>query len=514
MASKERLLLGIDIGATSIKAGVFTPQGRLVGLAARPNGPKPEPGGQEGWLIWDAEEIWGKACACVRQAAAEAAAAGQVLGVSVTGFGTDGTPLDDHGHQLYPIISWHDSRCLPQRDWLNEKVGPYRIYEITGYHNYPINALNRWMWLKENAPEALARCRHWLQVQDYIAFRLSAGYSTDCTIASTTMALDLRTRTWSTELLEAAGIDPSMLSPASEGGTKIGEVTQAAAERTGLPVGAAVVTGGHDCEMATLGAGVVEEETFVDITGTWEIILANLDHFTPSREAFAAGLDHECHAFPGYYNCQGLMLAGGVVEWVRSHFYRETPEPERAYATMLEEAEATPLGCDGVVVLPAFVRGMGPAQAHDPLGTILGLRTTTQRGQVVRATFEATCFQLRQQLEAIERCHDLKAESLRAVGGAQKNPLWLQMKADVTGRTVQAPLHEEITLLGAAILAGVGSGVYADVREALRTIPFPLTTYEPDGRRFEQYGDLYSRVYLKIAESLEPVYRAVHASQR
>jgi len=153
---------------------------------------------------------------------------------------------------------------------------------------------------------------------------------------------------------------------------------------------------------------------------------------------------------------------------------------------------------------------MGALQRYDPLGTVLGIRTTTSRGQVARATFECLCFQLHRQLESIEQCASLRAERLRVVAGGQKNPFWLQLKADVTGRVVEVPTNEEITLLGVAILAGVGAGIYRDVKDAFSQIAFPLVTYEPNQKAHAHYLSLYERVFQKIAPSLQPVYEEIH----
>ena len=501
------LLLGIDIGATGIKVGAFDLAGRLVASASRPNGPRPQPEGEPGWLIWDADEIWQKVCAGCREVVA-ATEGSAIRGVATTGFGADGVPLDANGERLYPFISWHDSRTAAQSEWLESRIAPERIYQITGYHNYPINTLNRLAWYRQCRPDVLEQTARWLQMQDYIAFRLSGEYATDVTIASTMMSLDLATRQWSGEMLEAGGIDPAIFAPLREAGAQIGAVTDSAAEETGLPLGAPVVTGGHDCEIATLGSGVNDPGTFLDITGTWEIILAVLSEFAPTEETRAAGLDFECHAVPGQYICQGLMIAGGVTEWVRERFYTEAAG-EEVYARMMADAAQCPIGAEGVLMLPSFVRGMGPAQRFEARGSLLGLTTVTSPGQVVRATLESLCYQLRQQTEALERHAGRVCERLRVVSGGARNPLWLQMKADVTGKTVEAPEVPEVTLLGVAILAGVGAGVYADVDEALGAIDVPLARFEPDAASHRRYSELYEQAYQQVAPGLERTYRAL-----
>jgi L-fuculokinase len=516
------LLVGIDVGATGIKAGLFDTRGRLVARATRRNAPRPQisppapllrgEGGQEAaaWLIWDGDEVWAQVCDALREVTAARPSGSVPRGVAVTGFGADGTPVDRDGRQLYPFISWHCSRTLPQVRQVAAAIDPYEAYRITGYHNYPFNTINRFLWLRKHAPGVLDQAHRWLMMQDFIAHRLSGAFSTEVTIASTTMLLDMARRDWSPRMLAIAGVPASLFPPLAEAGVRVGEVTRAAAEATGLPAGMPVATGGHDCEIGMLGSGVGEPSTFVDITGTWEMLIAMLDRFQPGREAFEKGIDTEAHAIAGKYLTQGLMPAGSVVEWVREQFYPgQAPDP--AYEAMMAEASAEPPGSGEVFVLPAFVRGSGPFAADHALGALLGLTTQTRRGQVVRAAFEALCFQMRRQLEVIERAGSaegaapLRCERLRVLGGGQRNDLWLRIKADVTGRPVEVLQHPEVTLMGVALLAGVGAGVYRDAAEAVASIEIPVTRLEPDPERQRRYEDAYGH-FLELAPALRSFY--------
>ncbi len=501
----DTVLMGIDLGATGIKAGVFALDGRLTASASRRNGPVQQPEGREGWLTWDHDDIWNKVCECTREVIGSLASPEQVKGVSVSGFGVDGAPVDEKGELLYPLSSWHDTRNLEETAWLLEQIPPYELYGITGFHNYTMQTVNRLRWLAVHAPEALNRAHRYLMTQDFLVNRLSGEFTTEITMASTTTLLDIGAGEWSERIFETIGVDPGIFPDISRSGAKIGGVTAEAAEQTGIPRGTTVATGGHDCEIGALGAGVTDPETFVDITGTWEMIIANLPSFTPDRELFEAGIDWERHCLPGRFLCQSLMIAGGVVEWMGKRFFTDVPA-DALYAAMIGEAEAYGPGAGGVAVLPSFIRGAGPFQSFDSLGTIAGLTTTTTRGQIIRAVFEASCYQLARQIGVIERSTGASCRRLRTLGGVQKNEFWLQMKADVTGLPVEVTENPEVTLLGAAILAGIGAGIYRDAADALSGMDFPMTAYEPDGERHEAYRDWYDRVFSKIAPSLAPVY--------
>jgi L-fuculokinase len=505
---KDPVLMGIDLGATGIKAGIFSLDGKLIAAASRRNAPVPQPGGKKGWLVWDADDIWDKVCQCIRQVIGHLESSSLVGGVSVSGFGVDGAPVDSEGQLLYPLSSWHDTRNMEETRWLTEQIDPYEIYEITGFHSYNMQTINRLRWLVVNEPEVLKKAHRYLMTQDFLVNRLSGEFTTEITMASTTMALDIDESRWSDHMLDTVGVDKGIFPKISQSGMKIGEVTKEAAEKTGIPAGTPVATGGHDCEIGALGAGVTDPETFVDITGTWEMIIAILNDFTPNRELFNAGIDWERHCLPDQYLCQGLMIAGGVVEWVGARFYHDVGE-DVLYRTMVEEAQAYGPGAGGVAVLPSFIRGAGPFQAHNSLGTIIGLTTTTTRGQVIRAVFEATCYQLARQISVIEDNTGAVCKRLRSLGGVQKNEFWLQMKADVTGLPVEVVGNPEVTLHGAAILAGVGAGIYRNAEEALSRMDFQMTVCEPDMERHEAYQDWYNRVFSNIAPALENVYKEV-----
>jgi len=510
MGKSVRTLLGVDVGATGIKAGLFDEAGHLLASASRRNGPVQQPGGRPGWMIWDAAHMWDAVCSACSEVLA-ATEGVEVAGVAVTGFGADGAPLDRSGNLLYPIISWHGTRTVPQRDWLNQQIPPLELYTITGYHNYPINTINRLRWLRENQPEALDKAHHWLMVQDYMVYRLTGAFSTEATIASTTMAFDLRQMRWSRRLLAIVEAPEDIFPPISTPGSVLGTVTPAAAEQCGIPAGTPVVTGGHDCEIGALGSGVVSTDVFIDITGTWEMIIASLDRFMPLETLYDEGIDYEAHTIPGYYLCQGLMLAGGVIEWILANFYRDVDLGER-YEALIREASESAIGAGGVLVLPAFVRGMGPFQAHKATGTIIGLTTTTNRGQIARAALEASCYQLRKQLEVISDNTGACPRALRVLGGGTRNPLWLQMKADVTGLPVEVPEHEEVTLLGAAMLAGIGGNVYDDMQQAIDATRYPLREYVPHKQRHDQYDDLFEKVFMPMAPALATVNGELEAS--
>jgi sugar (pentulose or hexulose) kinase len=482
----EAILLGLDIGASSIKAGAFRTDGETVAVESCPNAPAPQRDG-EGYFVWDSRALRGACETLLRKIAGAVERPDAIRSIAVTGFGADGAPFSASGRQLYPIISWHDSRAGAQVERLADRLGAERIYATTGYHPYPINTIGRWMWLREHVPQALAGAT-WLMIPDIAAHWLSGEMCTDPTSASTTMAFEPARGAWAPELFEAAGVPTELPAPLAEPGQAIGAITEAAAERAGLPAGTVLAAGGHDCEVGTFAAtAALPATTFVDISGTWEMLIALTGEFSPSQLQFERGIDWERHVRPGAYLCQSLMPAGSVLAWVRDLAYGHLEDPWRR---LVADAKAAEPGAGGVRLVPSFVPGMGPAGQTATGGAILGLKTTTTRGQIARAAFEALCRQLRSQIEVLERSLGRSCQTLRVLGGAQRNDFWLQLKADVTGRPVEAIDTEELTLLGAALLGGVGAGVYSSLEEAQRATRHGLRTFEPDPRLAELYAGL------------------------
>jgi sugar (pentulose or hexulose) kinase len=348
-----------------------------------------------------------------------------------------------------------------------------------------MNTVCRWRWLARNEPAAVHDAT-WLMVPDIVAFRLCGEQRTDPTSASTTMAFDLAREEWSRTLLGELDVPASLPAALTAPGRPIGGVTPAAAAATGLPEGLPVVAGGHDAEIVALAAGTLPDGTALDVSGTWEIVMIRHERFEPETAFFEHGIDWEVDALQGRYLCLALMPSGSVVNWLRDLAYGAGSD----WNALVADAAAAPIGAHGVTVLPAFVRGIGPYGRRVPGGSFEGLLTTTTRADLARAVFEALCVQLRSQLRLLERLHLQPLERLRVCGGAQRNAFWLQLKADMTGCVAEAVDHEELTLLGAALLAGFGAGVYGSVEEAVAAADRPPRAIEPDPSTAEAYREL------------------------
>jgi L-fuculokinase len=493
------LIIVLDCGSTNLRAVAVDSRGEVVGSASRANAASPQAEGEADWLVWDLAALWRKLSEACRETVAGVSTAA-IRGVVVTTWGADGAPVRADGGLAYPVISWQCPRTNPLVERVAERLSAWEIYQRTGYPILSFNTLLRWLWLREHAPAALADARCWLMMPGLVNQLLCGEWSIDPTAGCTTMAMAIAARDWSDDLLALAGLSRDLFPPWVEPGGAVGAVTEAAASVTGLPSGTPVYAGGHDTQFALLGAGARPGEAILS-TGTWEILSLRVDRCAPNREGFEDGVIHEADARPGWWNPQILMMGSGVLEWVRERFYGG----EASYRQMIQDGEQAGIGAGGVMLVPSFVPGTGPARRHGTRGTLLGLGLTTAPGQIYRAALEGLSFQLREALRILGTATGFAEDGLRVVGGGARNDLWNQLRADVTGLPVTVTSGREATLLGAAMAGFVGAGIFASFEEATRAVAGRdevTFTPSPDAAR---YADLAAR-YAAIAPALQPVY--------
>lgn len=495
----EEYFLVLDCGATSLRSIAISPQGEILSASSLPNQPRPQDERSE-WLVWDIEEIWQKICENTRRVVN--GFPGKVLGVAVTTFGADGAPVTKDGHLTYPVISWQCSRTVPWVEKIASLMKPREIFRVTGYQIIPFNTLLKILWLRENAPSALDQAYSFMMLPGILNFRLTGEMSVDYTSLSTSMMLDISRRCLAEELLSLAGISARFFPRFVEAGEVIGTVSKKASRETGIPEGVPVVSAGHDTQFAIVGSMAGEGEVILS-SGTWEIAALRIPYYRDSEIAFRTGMLVELDAEKGLWNPQMLMIAGGVVEWVRRNFFTEAKDQKDIYDLMVEQAQHVSPGAQGIFVVPAFMPS-GPTRPYGTKGTILGLSLTTSRAQVFRATLEGLSFQLKQAILALQEAFHFEPRGVRVVGGGAKNKLWNQIRADVTGLPVVTTSCEEATVLGATLFTMVGVGYARSLDEAKKNIRIKTHLWEPSLNR-EKYQVLFEQ-YEKLPRLLQDHY--------
>ena len=490
------LLLGLDIGSTSIKANIYNEKGKLVSGGSRPTDLFHPDKQHPNWAIWDPDNIWQAVRDSISEALKKTDSKNDVKAISVTGFGMDGVPVDKNGKWLYPFISWHCPRTEEQCNKWSNFIGAENIFMISGKQVMPIDTVYRILWVKENYPDILKNTYKWLLIEDYINYLLCGAFATDYSMASCTEMFDQKKRKWSGGLLDKAGIDISLLPEPLPSGTVLGNISQKASEETGLSQTVKVVLGGHDYHCAALAVGAFVPETVMSINGTWEMILQSSVLPKLENDVFKNGISVESHVAKDMYDIVAYAVSGLMYDWLRKTLcFEEKIEAENNnisdWDIIRKKAASAPVGSDGLFFAPYFSGAGSPNVDNRATGAFIGLSGSTDKNCIIRSVIEALNYQFRDMLEALEKASGSPAEKIIATGGASQNEFWTQNKADITGRTIEVPAVEEATPLGAALISGIGVGVYKDESEAYYNTYTAGSVYEPDLKNKAEYDDYY-----------------------
>jgi len=505
------LLIGLDIGTSNIKAAAYKVTGRLCAqtVIATPTKTIGLRGGTQ-----DPDALWLAVARALRTVMDRVQDGGLVAGVCVASVGEAGVSLDAQGQPTHPIVVWYDDRTAPLVSWWRRHVGPEAVFVATGLALGHTFTLLKLQWLRQQAPQAWERTRRWLGISGYVGYRLTGEQAMGYSLASRTMALDLRTLSWSDDLLDAARVPRDLLPQLVPEGTMLGKVQEGAAAVTGLPTGTPVLVGGHDHPVGAIALGAVAPGVLLDSTGTTETELMGL----PSVERMLRGDDRRfsvgCHAAPGSFYIKGAILgAGSLLRWAAQLLFPELPDDARTRA--LEHAAiSAPPGARGLYLLPHLEGAGSPNRDSMARGVIAGLTARHTRDDLARAAWEGLAYELRTLWEALEDSAGYRIKQVVAAGGGSRSAFWNQLKANVTGRPISVSQQSEAVTLGSAMLAGMGSGVYASLDEARRTFPLHAERIEPDPELADTYGRLYRHAIERIrAESVRLGALAGHLEQ-
>ena len=483
------LLLGVDIGTSSCKTALFDPEGKVV---AQGGCEYPVSYPRKGWAEQDPAQWWEGVCRAVREMISD----NGIDPAEIAGIGTDGQSwsaiaLDREGNVLCPTPIWTDTRSEEICRETEDRLTAEKLFGLCGNPAKPGYTWPKILWYRKHRPEVFEKTEKILQSNSYIVYRMTGEITQDISQGYGLACFDMRKGCWDEEMCETLGIPRRMLPEIVPCHQIVGKLTVDAAKQMGLREGIPVAAGGLDAACGTLGAGVVSPGQTQEQGGQAGGMSICIDQYAADPRLILG-----FHVVPGRWLLQGGTTGGGgALKWLR-----ETMCPELSFAEMSALAETAEPGSGGVTFLPYMAGERSPIWDPKACGVFFGLNFGVTRAQMIRACMEGVAYSLRHNLETAAEA-GARAGVLRAMGGSANSRIWTQIKADVTGCGIEVPGSDTATTLGAAMLAGVGTGVWQGFEEAARQTIRVNRTYEPDpavkeiyDRGYETYRKLYGNL--------------------
>jgi len=505
------LILGIDIGTSACKIVCFHPNGSA---AAQCNKEYPIYTPQKGWVEQNPDEWWHAVCAGIREMLERSRInISSIACIGIDGQGWSAIPIDQAGHVLCKTPIWMDTRAADICNELNHVIGQKRIFEVCGNSLQPMYTLPKIIWYQRNRPEVFRKTYKILQSNSFIVYRLTGMLTSDLSQGYGLHCFDMRKGCYDTDMCRDIGVRKDLLPDLYPCSQVVGQVTRQAAEMTGLLQGIPVVAGGLDAACGTLGAGVIQDGEVQEQGGQAGGMSICMSQYKALPELVLG-----FHVIPGKWLLQGGTVGGGgVVKW----FEKELGAEERilamrngthAYEEMDLAAQKIIPGSDGLIFLPYMAGERSPIWDSQAKGLFYGLDFTKTRAHMIRAVLEGVAYSLRHNLETAERA-GVTVQTMNSVGGAAGSLLWTQIKSDVTGKPIAVPESDTATALGAAMLAGVGNGIYGNFSEAVQKTVKVKRQHTPDFRYQEQYDTAF-HTYIELYKSLKDIMHSSYKIQR
>jgi xylulokinase len=495
-------VLGIDIGTGGTRALILDQTGRIVASATEEHEPFASP--QIGWAEQRPEDWWRAAGLAIRKALGLAKLRGeQISCVGFSGQMHGAVMLDDAGEVVRPALIWCDVRTEKQCRELTERIGSDRLIQLTCNPALPNFTVTKFLWVRENEPQNWSRVRSVMLPKDYVRFKLTGEKAIDVADASGTLMLDVARRRWSSEVLQAAEIDESLLPSLHESPDICAKVSTVGAQATGLSTGTPVVAGAGDQAAGAVGMGIVAPGAVSATIGTSGVVFAATDQ--PALDP-RGRLHTFCHAVPGRWHVMGVTQAAGLsLRWFRDRFASEAGRNgSDPYEQLTAEAATAPPGSDGLLWAPYLMGERTPHLDAEARGMLAGLTASHTRGHVVRAILEGVAFSLKDTF-TIFREMNVPVSSIRLGGGGARSSLWRQIQADVYDHEVEIVEAEEGAAYGAAILAGVGAKIWPSVDAACESVVRVVERVRPDAATVAVMNSSY-QAYRRVYPAMKSIF--------
>ena len=484
----EQYLLGIDMGTMVVKSVIFDLKGNNLGMG---HGEYPIESPHPGWAEHDQRLWWSEIKKTIRKALSQAKIDPKdIVGIGCCGQSHATNLISKEGKVLMKSIIWPDRRAVKQEKWIKENIGERES-------NQTLTAV-KLLWIKENLPQIWKQTYKILLPHNFIVWKLTGEYSSEPLDAATTAMFDVEKNDWSDKLLEAYGIERRLLPEISKSSDVVGEVTERAAEETGLAPKTPVVAGGSDGACAMFGAGFVKAGRGLDRTGTVGVLTVAVEN-PPGSSGYPYVIPSITGVMAGF-----TQTAGASVRWFRDQFC----QIERIvganigiseYQLMDKEVDQVEPGAGGVIFNPYLLGRSGPMNKH---GFFFGLTLHTKREEMVRALMEGYAFELRRGKEKNWDPKGITCDEVWCCGGGAESRTWRQIRADILGLTYCKTSMTESGNWGAAVLAGYGVGVYKDLISPIEAAVKVVERNEPREEYKQRYDELYA-VYDELNTVLE-----------
>lgn len=496
-------LLGIDVGTSGAKVSLFTETGSSI-HAHTAEYPLYQP--QNGWAEQYPEDWWAAVVEGIQAVTAELDTS-EIVGIGLSGQMHGLVMLDEKGIVLRPSIIWCDQRTGAECRVMEQRISRERLIAITGNPAMTGFTAAKILWVMQHEPALYNRCRHILLPKDYIRYRLTGEFATEVSDASGMQLMDIRRRDWSGEVLEQLEIDRSLLPSMHESPDITGKVSAKAARETGLTAGTLVAGGAGDNAAAAIGTGVIREGSAFTTIGSSAVIYAVSD--VPRIDP--GGRVHSlCASVPGKWTVMSCTQGAGLsLKWLRDNvcqeIVRQSKETRESVYTIMDRlAQSVPPGAEKLLFLPYLMGERSPHPDPDCRGVFFGLSAMHTTAHLIRAVLEGVAYSQRECLDVFQEMGVSVAE-MTVVGGGSRSHLWRTILRDLYGCPIFTLATDEGGALGAALLAGVGAGVYRDVDQAVEAVA-KVGPEHPDlekHRVYEPYLALYRQVYQNLFASFK-----------
>ena len=497
-------IAGLDIGTTGCKCTVFDEQGKYLGKAYRDYPVRRAVGGHEVDVSVIMEGVY-----AVLEEMAEAYP--DIAGIGVTSFGETFVMTDEEGKPLHTAMLYTDPRGKEECEVLIQRFGAENIAVMTGLRPHQMYSISKMMWLKKNRPEIYEKTVYIFLMEDFVVYHLTGKRQIDYSLATRTMAFDIQKLTWCKEMFEAAGIDVEKMSPVVPTGTDAGVVTEATANRTGLSKVTHIVSVSHDQVAAAVGAGAFDSSIAVDGAGTVECVTPIYDSVPDIKTMYEGYFSVVPYVIPGKYVAYAFSYTGGaLMQWCVDTLAKKEKEIAKEKIVSVNEylegiyaEERGKENPSNLLVLPHFAGAATPYMDTGSKGAILGLTTDTTTADIYRGCMEGVVYEMLVNIEALKDS-GCKFKKMHATGGGAHSKEWMQMKADMLNIPIVALKTVDAGTVGRAMLTGIATGVFEDLKDAAAHMVEETTEYIPREEMHEKYLEIFSR-YEKVYQAVRPL---------